>query len=100
MVVMIGVEDERLLKLKGTNDHATNSTYLSHHDEGTFPYSLVWPDITGHINYDSICFLKNNGVLGFPTIPRKLKQCDACILRKHIKQPFHDSTSRACRKIG
>jgi hypothetical protein len=35
----------------------------------------------------------------FPTIHRKLKQCDACIIEKHSKQPFHDSTSRACRKI-
>jgi hypothetical protein len=43
--------------------------------------------------------LKNNGVSGLPTIPRKLKQCDACILGKHSKQPFHDSTSRACRKL-
>jgi hypothetical protein len=37
--------------------------------------------------------------LGFPTIPRKLKKSDACILRKHNKQPFHDSTSIACRKL-
>jgi hypothetical protein len=73
MVVMKKVEDERLLKLKGTNDHATNSTYLSHHDEGTFPYSLVWPDITGHINYDSLCFLKNNGVSSLPNILWNLK---------------------------
>jgi hypothetical protein len=43
--------------------------------------------------------LRKNGVSSFPTIPRKLKQCDACILGKHSKQPFHDSTSRACRKI-
>ena len=34
-----------------------------------------------------------------PTIPRKLKQCDACILGKHSKQPFHDSTFTACRKL-
>jgi transposase InsO family protein len=37
---------------------------------------------------------------GLPTIPRKLKQCDACILRKHSKQPLQDSTSIACRKLG
>jgi hypothetical protein len=41
---------------------------------------------------------RNNGVSGFPTIPRKLKKCDVCVLRKHKKQPFHDSTFRACRK--
>ena len=34
-----------------------------------------------------------------PTIPRNLKQCDACILGKHSKQPFHDSTSKAFRKL-
>jgi hypothetical protein len=28
-----------------------------------------------------------------------LKQCDAYILGKHIKQPFHDFTFRACRKL-
>jgi transposase InsO family protein len=28
-----------------------------------------------------------------------LKQCDDCILGKQSKQPFHDSTSRACGKI-
>jgi transposase InsO family protein len=49
------------------------------------------------INYDSLCLLKKNGVSGLPTIPRNLKQC---FLRKHSKQPFHDSTSRACRKLG
>jgi hypothetical protein len=45
-------------------------------------------------------FVEKNGVFGLPTIPRNLKQCDACIPRKHCKQPFHDSTSRACRKLG
>ena len=43
--------------------------------------------------------MKKNGVIGLPTIPRKLKQCDACILGKHSKQPFHDSHSRAHRKL-
>jgi hypothetical protein len=37
--------------------------------------------------------------LWFATIPRNLRQCDACILGKHNIQPFHDSTSRACIKI-
>jgi hypothetical protein len=53
-----------------------------------------------NINYGNHCFLKNNGVSGFPTIPRNLKQCDSCILGKHSKQPFHSSTSIACRKLG
>jgi hypothetical protein len=54
----------------------------------------------GHINHENPCLLKNNGVFGLPTIPKNLKQCDAYILGKHRKQPFHDSISRACRKIG
>jgi len=51
------------------------------------------------LNYDSLFLLKKNGVSGLPTIPRKLKQCDACILGKHRKQYFHDSHSRAHRKL-
>ena len=43
--------------------------------------------------------LKKNGVTRLPTIPRKLKKCDACILGKHSKQPFHDSHSKAHRKL-
>jgi len=43
--------------------------------------------------------LKKNGVTGLPTIPRKFKQCDACTLGKHSKQSFHDSHSRAHRKL-
>ena len=43
--------------------------------------------------------LKKKGLTSLPTIPRKLKQCDACILGKYSKQSFHDSHSRAHRKI-
>jgi hypothetical protein len=43
--------------------------------------------------------LKKNGAFSLPTIPRNLKQCNSCMLGKHSKQPFHDSTSGACRKI-
>jgi len=96
---MTGMEDRRLLKLNGTFSHTQNVAYLSHHGEGKMSSSLLWHARFGHINYDSLHLLRKNGVSGFPTIPRKLKQCDAYILRKHNKQPFHDSTSRACRKI-
>ena len=48
---------------------------------------------------DSLRLLKKNGVAGLPTIPRKLKQCDACIQGKHSKQYFHDSHSREHRKL-
>jgi len=43
--------------------------------------------------------LKKNGVTSLPTIPKKLKQRDACILGKHSKQSFHDSHSKAHRKL-
>ena len=43
--------------------------------------------------------LKKNGVVGLPTIRTKLKQYDGCILGKHSKQSFHDSHSKAHRKL-
>jgi len=97
-LVMTGIEEEMILKLQGTFARAQNFSYNSHYDEGTFPSSLLWHAIFGHLNYDSIRLLKKNGVTGLPTIPRKLKQCDACILGNHSKQSFHDSHSRAHRK--
>jgi hypothetical protein len=99
MVIKTRWEDEKLVKLKGTFAQAQDSTYLSHHDEGTFSYSLLWDARFGHINYDEIHLLNKNGVSGFPTIPRNLKHCEACILGKHNKQHFHDSSPRACRKL-
>eukprot|EP00253_Pinus_taeda_P025085 PITA_25085 len=98
-LVMRGIEEERLLKLQGTSTHAQNFSYISHHEEGALPSSLLWHARFGHLNYDSLCLLKKNGVVGLLTIPRKLKQCDACILGKHRKQSFHDSYSRARRKL-
>jgi len=44
--------------------------------------------------------MKHKGIKGLPTIQRQLSQCDACILGKHSKQPFHDSMYRASRKLG
>eukprot|EP00253_Pinus_taeda_P026355 PITA_26355 len=81
-LVMRGIEEEKLLKLQGTSSHAQHFSYNPHHEEGTLPSSLLWHARFGHFNYDSLCLLKKNGVAGLPTIPRKLKQCDACILRK------------------
>jgi len=86
------------LKLQGTFARAHNFSYSSHYDEGTFSSSLLWHAI-GHLNYDNIHLLKKNGVIGLLIIPRKLNQCDACILGKHNKQYFHDSQSRAHRKL-
>ena len=84
-LVMTGIEEERLLKLQGTSSCAQNFSYNSHHDEGTFPSSLLCNARFGHLKYDNLHLLKKNGVTGLPTIPKKLKQCDAYILRNHRK---------------
>jgi hypothetical protein len=55
---MIGVEDGTLLKLNKTFAHAQNAAYLSHHCEGTMPFSLLWHARFGHINYDNLRLLK------------------------------------------
>jgi hypothetical protein len=99
MVVMTGWVDKKLLKLKGTSAQARNFAYLSHHDEGTLSSNVLWHARFGHNNYHSLRMMKKKGVSDFPTIPMNLKQCDACILGKHSKQPFHDSNSRVCKKI-
>ena len=36
-LVVEGIEEGRLLKLKGSSAHAQNFAFSSHHDEGTFP---------------------------------------------------------------
>jgi hypothetical protein len=77
---MIGMENAILLKLNGTSSHTHNVAYLSDHNEGIMLTNLLWHDIFGHINYDSIHLMKNNGIFGLPTIPRKLKQYDSFIL--------------------
>ena len=100
MVVMTSVEDGILLKLKGMPTCAHNFAYHAHQNEDTLSSSLLWHAIFGHLNYENIRLLKNNGASGLPTIPRKLQQSDACILGKHSKQSLYDSTSSACRKLG
>ena len=80
MLVMTGMEDGILLKLNGTSTHTHNATYLSDLGEGIMSSSLLWQAIFGHINYESLCLMRKSGIYGMPTIPRKLKQHDACIL--------------------
>jgi hypothetical protein len=80
MVVMIGMGDGRLLKLNVTSTHSQNVAYLSHHGECIIASSLLRHAIFDHINYDNLRLLRKNGVSGLLTIPRKLKQHDACIL--------------------
>jgi transposase InsO family protein len=99
VVVMTGVEDDKLLKLKGTSSNAKNYANLAQ-QSGNLSSILLWHARFGHINYDSLILMKQKDIQGLPTIPKQLSQCDACILGKHSKQPFHDSTFRASRKLG
>ena len=39
---MEGIEEGIILKLQGSFAHAQNFAFSSHHDEGTFPSSLLW----------------------------------------------------------
>jgi len=91
------MEYGRPLKMNGKSSHTHTTAYLSHCDSCIMPSILLCHDIFGHIIYDSVHLLKN-GVSGLPTICRKLKQCDACILGNHSKQPFHYSNYIACRR--
>jgi hypothetical protein len=99
MVIMTGLEDEKLLKLKGTSAWVHNYAYLSHHDKGILSSNILWHAIFGHINYDSLHMMNKNVVSGLPTIIGNLQQCKDCILGKHNKKHFYDSTSRALRKL-
>jgi hypothetical protein len=99
MIVITEMEDGRLLKLNGRFPHAQNVAYLSHHGEGITSSSLLWHASFGYTDYVILRLLRKNGVSGLLSTPRKLNQCDVCILGKHRKQPFHDSTSKACRKL-
>ena len=78
VVVMTGVEEDKLLKLKGTSSFSSNSALLAQHSD-TLSSSLLWHACFGHINYDSIRIMKQRGIQGLPTIPRKLTPCNACI---------------------
>jgi len=82
---MIGWEHDKLLTLKGTFARAHYFAYLYHYDEGTLSSNHLWHVRFGHVNYDSLYFLNKNGVSSFPTIPKNLKECEACILGKHSK---------------
>ena len=53
-LVMRGIEEERLLKLQGTSAHAQHFSYISHHEEGTLPSSLLWHVRFGHDPEESL----------------------------------------------
>ena len=96
---MFEYEDGKLLKLKGCSAIVQNFAYMSQLEEDNFSSILLWHAIFGHLNYNSLCLLINNGVYGFPIIPKKRNKFVACILGKHSKHPFQDSKFRECRKL-
>ena len=91
LVIITRCEYRKSLKLKATSKRARNFSCLSQHEEGTLSSSLLWHARYEHINYNCLRLLKENGVSEVPTSPKKLKQCDACIVGKHTKKPFHES---------
>jgi hypothetical protein len=96
---MTRVEDDKLLKLKGTSSNVQNYANLAQ-QSGNLSSTLLWHARFGHINYDSLKLMNQNDIQGLPTIPKQLSQCDACILGKHSKQRFQDSMFQASRKLS
>jgi len=41
MLIMIGMEDGRMLRLNETSTHTQNVAYLCHHGEGIIPSSVL-----------------------------------------------------------
>lgn len=96
---MIDVEEDKILTLKGTSYATLNYAHLIQQSD-TLSSSLLRHAHFGNTNYDSIMIMRQKGIKGIPTIPRKLAPCDSCILGKHSKRAFHSYASRASRKLG
>jgi len=69
VIVMTRVEDEKLLYFKGTSSSSQNYANFSQHS-GNISSSLLWHARFGHINYDSLRIMKQNGIQGLPTISK------------------------------
>ena len=91
-VIMNDVEEGTLLKLNGTSSNNSRENYalLAQQSDILSP-SLLWHARFGHINYGIIKIMKKKGIKGLLTILRNITPCDACIIGKHCKQPFHSS---------
>ena len=70
VIVMTGVEDEKLLYLKGTSSSSQNYTNFSQHG-GNVSSSLLWHARFGHINYDSLIIMKKMEFKDFPLSQNK-----------------------------
>ena len=68
VIVMTGVEDNKLLKLNGTSSNSQNSANLGQHNSN-LSSNLLWHARFGHINYDSLIIMKHKGVKWIPTTP-------------------------------
>lgn len=84
VIVMTGDEEDKLLKLKGTSTFTPNSSHLDQHSD-TLSSILLWHAHFGHICYDNIKIMKQQGIQGLPIIPRRFSPCNSCILGKHCK---------------
>lgn len=100
--IMNIVEEVMILKLNDTsfiiNSH--DSSILLSQLSDTLSSILLWHARFGRINYNNIIIMRQQGIKVLPTIPRKITPCDACILGKQSKHPFHSSSFRASIKLG
>ena len=96
--VMIGYEDGKLLRMKGTiiprhSDFAgATSTDIS-------PIRL-WHVRYGHLNFDSLSQLQKQGMVkGLPTFKRENVKCESCIFGKQHRETFPTSSWQANRRL-
>lgn len=71
-------ENDKLFKCNGTSTLSRNFSYLI--EEGNLSPSILWHVRFRNINYDSICIMKKNSVLGLPIFPKTIEKYEACIL--------------------
>ena len=58
---------------------------------------MLWHAKFGHIFYEKIHIMKNNGVDGLPIFPKSNEKFEACIFAKKHRSSFTSSTWRAQR---
>jgi transposase InsO family protein len=96
--VMIGYEDEKLLRMKGTviprhlDFAGIVSTCIS-------PIRL-WHVRYGHLNFDSLSQLQKQGMVKrLPTFKKDTSKCEACIYGKHSRESFSKGSWHANRRL-
>ena len=81
--LMSDVEEDKLLKFHCMSSIALNTTYLVQQNDN-LSCSLLWHAFS-HVIYESIQIMKQQGIKGLQTVPRKLTPCNVFILGKHHK---------------